>query len=96
MKKFIAYVVGISLIAGTGYHLYKHNKNNLKVATINVTQVTPVPTYKPSYITYNLDGTIDFQFDRNYLENVNSPLPTPETIIVKPNEDGSIIFKQMK
>ena len=95
MKKFIAYIVGISIIAGTGYHLYKQNNKELKVASLPTKPVTtPVPTYEPSYIIHNLDGTIDFKFDRNYLENINGPLPTPEMIIVNHNEDGSITFKK--
>lgn len=97
MKKFIAYIVGISLIVGTGYHLYKQNNKELKIIGIPAkTITTPVPTYEPSYIIHNLDGTIDFNFDRNYLENINSPLPTPETIIVNRHEDGSITFKKGK
>ena len=96
MKKFIAYAVGISLIVGCGYHLYKQSKSELKVASLPSKPVmTPNPTYEPTYIIHNQDGSIDFKMDIEYLNSVN-PETTPETVIVTNNEDGSITFKKVK
>lgn len=98
MKKLIAYIVGISIIAG-GYYLCKQSfkstdkSNNLIIKEIKVTPAEPVTTYIPTYIIHNIDGTIDFKIDTNYLRELN-PLNTPETVIVTHHEDGSITFKK--
>lgn len=101
MKKLIAYIVGISLITG-GYYLYKdheHKKNaefdentGLWIGTKVEATLVPTPTYEPTYIVHNLDGTIDFKIDPNYLKDIN-PTTTPVTVLVYSNEDKSIDFK---
>lgn len=94
MKKLIAYIVGISLIVGTGYHLYKISKEGeLKVVGLSrKTTPTPQPTYEPTYIIHNEDGSIDFKLDINYLMERN-PQTEPATIIVH-NEGNTITFKR--
>lgn len=108
MKKLIIYIASISIVAGAGYHIYKTFKETdkeLEVIGLPAKPIsTPLPTYEPTiqatyeptYIIHNLDGTIDFKFDRNYIENVNGPLPTPETIIINHNEIESTSLRKGK